>query len=392
MNMKTALILLTVISVVCDSMLLPFYPRFFLERFGMDSPEHVGAYIAACCFTVMLAFPVWARVAQRVHELHLWVLTQIAAGALGIACYFVTDLTLFWLLSQAMLVCKASYLLIYPYVMRLEEKDKHLGLVGLFAVLMHFGAIGGAALGGVVLQWFDARDIFLIMPAGDGLQVLVCLYLIRQQGVAWRRASPATTAARPHGIPDYVVRLGIVSLLLYFSAFLIRPFLVEYWTALSTLQSELVAGLVYAIPAGMALVALWIDHRRTENGSHSRQIFLAFLYGIAGLVLQAAPHPVLLLLGRCVFGWAMFQATVRIEVWLFEQSEPAHYGADFSKLHLFQNMGVLISSLSVGALVADQGLRSPFLLATAGFLLTLAVFYVLCMQPKTRLSKQAETA
>ncbi|MCW9017180.1 MAG: hypothetical protein OQJ89_09460, partial [Kangiellaceae bacterium] len=108
-NIKQSLILLTVISVICDSMILPFYPQFFSQAFGVSDPIHTGYYIASCCITVMLAFPIWARVAKKIHELHLWVYTQVASAILGIFCFYVEDLLSFWILSQFMLVFKASY-------------------------------------------------------------------------------------------------------------------------------------------------------------------------------------------------------------------------------------------------------------------------------------------
>ncbi len=176
MKLRTALILLTIVSVTADTMILPFYPQFFSQAFGIDSLAHVGYYLAACCITVMLTFPLWAKVARHVHELPLWVITQTLAGLLGIACYFTTSLWQFWLLSQLMLCLKASYLLIYPYVLRLEERDSYLGLVGLIAVLMQLGGILGAVMGGFLLEQFSPRSLYLWMAASDALQVLVWLF------------------------------------------------------------------------------------------------------------------------------------------------------------------------------------------------------------------------
>lgn len=65
MNLRSCLIALTLISAVCDTMLLPFYPQFFELEFNTSSPQHVGLYIAACCVTVMICFPLWARLARR---------------------------------------------------------------------------------------------------------------------------------------------------------------------------------------------------------------------------------------------------------------------------------------------------------------------------------------
>ena len=53
--------------------------RAFAERFGVHSELHTGAYVACISLAVMLAFPLWARVARRVDTLHLLVWTQAAA-------------------------------------------------------------------------------------------------------------------------------------------------------------------------------------------------------------------------------------------------------------------------------------------------------------------------
>ena len=57
MSLKASLVLMTVIAVVSDSMLHPFYPQYFAVVLGVTDPRHVGLYIAACSLTVMLAFP-----------------------------------------------------------------------------------------------------------------------------------------------------------------------------------------------------------------------------------------------------------------------------------------------------------------------------------------------
>jgi DHA1 family multidrug resistance protein-like MFS transporter len=379
MNIKTCLIALTLVSVVCDTMLLPFYPQFFKEEFGLNSSEHVGFYIATCCFSVMMVFPLWAKVAKYINELHLWVYTQIAAAILGICCYLATDIVTFWVLSQLMLMFKASYLLIYPFVMRLEEKDKHLGMVGLFAVLMHFGGIGGALLGGFALEVMSARDVYLIMAGGDTLQVFICLWLIRRQKVHWR---PKPIEQHKSTAPlamwqGYIAKLGLVSLLLYFSAFLIRPFFSLYWHQVWSNDNELVAALVYSIPAWAAIGCLWYHHRFGQSDNHTPIILSAFFVAVFGLMMQGSEQVLTLLIGRGLFGIAMFQATVRVEVMLFKFSKPEHYGSDFSKIHIFQNLGVIGASFAAGSIVDEVSLTSPFYLGAAGFALAAFAFYVL---------------
>ena len=388
MNLKHSLILLTLVSVIADTMLLPFYPQFFTQAFQYSSAEHVGYYIAACCITVMIMFPLWAKVAQYVHEFHIWVYSQIAACSLGIACYYSTSLLEFWILSQAMLVFKASYLLIYPFVMRLEEKDKHLGMVGLFSVLMHFGAIGGALLGAFTLQFISPKAWYLIMASTDALQVCVCLYLIFKLNVHWRVSSQVIEGAYadpnvnegsiPRPLNRLLAALGVSTMLFYFSVFLIRPFFTRYWEQINEstwLATELVTGFVYSLPGWVAVIGLWINHKRKNQDKNFSIIATSMLMGVIGMLLQSSDIYWVVIFGRCIFGWALFQSTVRLELLLFEISKPERYAKDFSSMHFMQNLGVILASFSVGHLVANQPIQFAFFLGAVGLLVTLLVFY-----------------
>ncbi len=383
MILKRALILLTLVAVVADSMLLPFYPKFFAQEFGNTNPEHVGWYIAACCFTVMVTLPLWAKLAHRVDEFHLWVITQIAAGTLALCCYRTQSLAGFWLFSQTMLVFKSSYLLIYPLVMRLEEKDKHLGVAGLFSVLIHFGAIAGALIGGALVEFAEPRKVYLIMAATDGLQVIVCALVIRLRRLPlWQPpqviAQEQQTEAQAAGLGNpLIMQLGVVSLLFYFSAFMMRPFFARYWEVTAAISNDLFAGFVYSIPAWVALAGLWLNHRWPTTTSSYTAVFRSLIFALAGALLQGVAHPLAIIAGRILYGWALFQGTVRLEVLVFELSERQHYAMDFSKIHIFQNVGVLLSSFLVGSVVAGYGLQMPFAVAAGGFVITGVAFVML---------------
>jgi len=374
-SLKTSLILLTLISVICDTMILPFYPTFFADRFGIDNSHHVGAYIAAVCFTVMCAFPYWAKLAKRVHEVHIWVVTQLIAACLGIACFFSTDIVWFWVISLAMLVFKASYLLIYPFVLRLEDQQSHLGIVGLFSVLMHFGGIGGALLGGWVIDLTDIQTIYLIMALGDIVQVGVCLYLSKQLKLKWALHPKVSSPVLRKKIPNFIYTIGAVSLLVYFAGFLARPYFTLYWQHISGISSTFIAGLMYAIPAWMALLGLILSKsRRSFNWTSQQHILVGLGFASIGLWLQASPDWQSVIAGRILLGYAMFVITVKLEVLLFSLSQPEHYGEDFAKIHFMQNLGVIAASFLVGSLVQPNAYDTPFLVASGAMALTFFVF------------------
>lgn len=393
MNQKYVLIAVTVVAVVSDTMLHPFYPQFFATAFGVTDARHVGLYLGATCFTVMLAFPFWAWVAKKIPALRLLVYTQLVAGLLSIFCYWTDSLPAFWLVSLSMVAFKGSYLLIYPYVMSLEDKTRHGDTIGLLSVIVHFGAIFGALLGGLVLETLAPRQVFLVMAGGDFAQMLVCWVLLKA-GRPLAEA-PAPVAEQPRRQTDRVLpkglvyKLGAIMLVFYFSVYLSRPFFSLYWESVSTFDSMIVSGLVFAIPGVVALGVLWLDKRRgrREGGAYNG-IVPAMLAAVCGLLLQASPQEAVVLIGRCIFGWALFRATVRLDLLLFRLSRPESYAIDFSKIHFFQNLGVLASSFAAGSLVVFSGLQIPFFAAALG-LAAAAVLYSRLFKSEAEAAKSA---
>ncbi|GGM01678.1 MFS transporter [Pseudomonas asuensis] len=379
MNLRTSLIAMTALAVISDTMLIPFYPQYFASRFGETRPEHVGAYLAAICFTVMLALPVWARVARRVHPVRLLIWTQLAAGLLCLYCYWASTLLEFWLVSLGMIVFKGSYLLMYPYVMSMEDAKNHTQTIGTLSVVVHFGAILGAVVGGLVLQVLEPRDVFVVMALGDFLQMTICGRLLRQLPP---QAKPARALEQRTGCVWPIYRLCLLMLLFYFSGYLVKPFFTVYWEQAAKVDHTALTGMVYAIPGGMALLGLWLNRR---TGSRQQALPGAMLLGVVGLLLQSGGYPVLIVMGQCLYGWSMFQVTVRLDALLFELSTPEAYAADYSKINFFQQLGVVGSSFAAGSLVSTFGLAIPFVVGAAGFALTALAYPLLVhtTQPTT---------
>jgi MFS transporter, DHA1 family, multidrug resistance protein len=381
MSLRLHILTMTLLAVISDAILIPFYPQFFSARYGLDNPVHAGAYVAAISVAVMATLPLWARFARRIEPLRLLVYTQCAAGSFSLLCDWAPDVPSFWLLSMLMFMCKSSYLLMYPYLMRLTPKDQHAATIGMLSVIVHFGAIFGAVVGGLVLQgWGPSAGIYA-MAAGDFFQMVVCIHLIRSgkivpvNGATEDPATPLSCTAQQR-LWDWrarlpILRLALVMLMFDFSAYLIRPFFALYWQRASGNPSELLSGVAFAIPGAVALLALWLQARiRARGGSQPDHTLGNLLLGAAGLLLQAAPEPLLIVLGRVLYGWSLFQIIVKLEVNLFRLSTPQRYAQDYSITNFFQNLGVLLSSFAAGAIVERHGLALPFMLAAGGFVLT----------------------
>ncbi|HKR46066.1 MAG TPA: MFS transporter [Paraburkholderia sp.] len=389
MKLRSTIILMTTFAVVSDAILIPFYPQFFAARYGVTSPMHAGAYVAFISIVVMLTLPLWARIAKRLDAMHLLVYTQCAAGVLSVASYFAATVPLFWVLSLAMFMCKSSYLLMYPYMMRLEAKESHAHTIGVLSVVVHFGAIAGAVAGGFVMQVWDAHHCIFAMAAGDFVQMAICLALIRTHGIA-RRCRFADSADEAQVKPGLrarmpILRLALLMLAFDFCVYLIRPFMASYWQAVTHAPGELVPGLVFAIPGMVALVALRLNKRLATQGKRVPDHMLAnLLLCTAGMLLQGVEAPLWIVVGRLMFGWALFQIVVKLDVTMFALSTPASYAADYSVINFFQNLGVLLASFAAGAIVDEAGLRAPFFVASVGLVFTALASAWLLARPRTQ--------
>jgi DHA1 family multidrug resistance protein-like MFS transporter len=367
MTLKLFLVLMTAIAVVCDSMLHPFYPQYFASVFGVTDARHVGAYIASCSLTVLLTFPLWALIAKRMSVLRLLIGTQLATCLLSLACYGTRSLLAFWIISLCMMVFKASYLLIYPYVMSLEAKENHVSTISLLAFVVYFGNILAALASGALFEFVDPRSLFLAMAAGDALQIALCFLMLR---AAEAQPAPASSAGETSIPPRYLLKLGIVMFVLYFSAYVSEPFFAQFWEAVSALDNKFVAGCVYAGPGAAALVGLYVNSSTgDEEGTPYAGIASAIALGVAALAMQASGLPIVVVVGRFLYGWSLFQSMVRLDGLLFRYSTPETYAVDFSKANLFQGLGVLAASSCAGSLVEAFGVRLPFAMAALGFVI-----------------------
>ncbi|MDO9406291.1 MAG: MFS transporter [Polaromonas sp.] len=380
MNLRTSLILMTALAVVTDNLIIPFYPQYFAERFGQPPAWHVGAYLAAVSLVVMSVFPLWARLAKRVHPVRILVSAQFMAGTLTAACFFIDNQPLFWAVSLAMVVFKGSYLLMYPYVMSLEAPHDHPRTIGTLSVVVHFGAILGAALGGLLLQGMSLGAVFLVMAAADFIQMAICMRLVGRKlpapGEAAKTDTP--TADQPpvqhaRNLPA-IHRLCVVMFLFYCFGYVTRPFFAVYWQGVAQWNSEMVAGFVYSVPGAVAMVALWWSRRASQQSDHRQGILAGLLLCAAATAIQGLDHQWVILLGRLLFGWSLYQVTVGLDALMFRMSTPEHYAVDFSKINIFQAAGNMLSAYGAGILIVWNGHAVPFWAGAAGLLLTAVVF------------------
>lgn len=376
MILRIAILIMSACGVISDSILIAFYPQFFEIRYGLTSPVHVGAYIAAISIAVMCALPFWARLTRHIETLHLLWITQIVAGALAIASAYAPTIQAYWALTMLMFIMKASYLLLFPYLMREEHPENHGLVIGMVSVVIHIGAIIGASVGGSALEHLGPTASMYLMSAGDFVQMGICLFLIFSGNKAKTsndktRIGKHERATRPPRAWMALAKLSGLMLLFDMSAYLVRPFFSVYWESIYASGNQTITGIVFSIPGMVAIIGLIINKSFLKNKIHRLDHTAVSLFiGASGLLLQGSSSPLLVLIGRCLYGWSLFQVVVKLEVTLFRISHPVFYDQDFAVTNFFQNLGVLLASLASGYIVSLVGIPMSFALAAGGFIFT----------------------
>jgi len=394
MIIRNAIIIMSALGMMSDTVLIGFYPQFFDMRYGSTDQVHTGMYVAAISIAVMCTLPVWVRVARRFEPMSLIGFTQCIAGLLCLSAIWAETLTQYWVLTMLMFMFKSSYLLMFPYLMRIVSSDEHSRTIALLSVVVHISGILAAASGGYILQHLGASAALVLMAAGDFGQMGITLWLNRTDRIikvndskqeeaqavqdtavllADDATAPAPVAPRKgfSHLTKGILTLSLIMFVFDFSAYLIRPFFSEYWMYATAHKDQTLAGLIFAIPGLAAVVALIVKHRLNEKATRRNEnLSWNLLLSLVGLYLQSVPSDIAIVIGRCMYGWGLFQVAVKLEVSLFSISRKEDYAHHFSITNFFQNLGVLISSWCAGYIVSLVSHQAVFLIAAAGIALT----------------------
>lgn len=394
MTIRLAIIIMSALGMMSDTVLIGFYPQFFDMRYGNTDQVHTGMYVAAISIAVMCTLPIWVRVAKRFEPMSLIGFTQCIAGLLCLSAIWAETLTQYWVLTMLMFMFKSSYLLMFPYLMRIVNSDEHSRTIALLSVVVHISGILAAASGGYILQHLGASAALVLMAAGDFGQMAITLWLnrtgkivkinkqedINAQDIKDTAAIVADDATAPAPVATRrgfshltkgILTLSLIMFVFDFSAYLIRPFFSEYWIYATAHKDQTLAGLIFAIPGLAAVVALIVKHRLSATATQRNEnLSWNLLLSLVGLYLQSIPSDIAIVIGRCMYGWGLFQVAVKLEVSLFSISRKEDYAHHFSITNFFQNLGVLISSWCAGYIVSLISHQAVFLIAAAGIALT----------------------
>lgn len=396
--------------VFTETVLSPFYPQFFQQVFGRTDLALTGNYVATCRLTVLLAAPLWGLLARRIDAIKLLVIGQSIAALLTACLSLASDLTVFFVLTIALLLFKSSYFLFYSALIELQGKAQQAKTVGQVQLVVHLALIASTLASAWVLSFEHPLQLFLLVAVLDVIQVGLCVLVLRQRKtpesgqslepqspqpkpsfdqtqdlhsglpvpVEPQQASAPTIAQEPRPAPSLVqgwpvttiMGYGLLVLAFSMATNAVRPYLTAY--SMNVMQLDrLQSAWLYLLPSLMALCAYPLLKSRLlqQSGFIQRYAVLLTLLILSLLGQALASHISLLFLSRMLFGLSLLLAQAQLELYLFQNAahSPHWY---FSLASTTQHAGQLLAPLAAALVVGIYGLVAPFWLAAAILLIS----------------------
>lgn len=399
--------------VFTETVLSPFYPQFFQQVFGRTDLALTGNYVATCRLTVLLAAPLWGLLARRIDAIKLLVIGQSIAALLTACLSLASDLTVFFVLTIALLLFKSSYFLFYSTLIELQGKAQQAKTVGQVQLVVHLALIASTLASAWVLSFEHPLQLFLLVAVLDVIQVGLCVLVLRQRKIPEsgqslepqspqpkpsfdqtqdlqsglpvepQQASAPTIAQQPsstlapaqpsivQGWPvTTIMGYGLLVLAFSMATNAVRPYLTAY--SMNVMQLDrLQSAWLYLLPSLMALCAYPLLKSRLlqQSGFIQRYAVLLTLLILSLLGQALASHISLLFLSRMLFGLSLLLAQAQLELYLFQNAahSPHWY---FSLASTTQHAGQLLAPLAAALVVGIYGLVAPFWLAAAILLIS----------------------
>lgn len=368
-----ALFLCVFLSIFNEVLLSPFYPQFFRKVFGVTDLAYTGYYIFICRLTVVLAAPVWGILSRRFEVKNLLYVGQLGTAVMTALMGTSTSAEQFLTYTILLLLCKSSYLLVYPLIIQLGGEEKRAAIAGTYQAVFHGAIIIATIVGAFMVNIDTPLILFYGIAAADIVQLAICAYMLR--GVSTQRhEQQADNQIVPNQI-GYVITIGIVILTFQLANNLVRPYFTEYVTAAPLNVNLLTSSLLFLIPSVMAIAAL----PYIRQACRPERLNTIYIGGLSLLILslglQGLPFNLpLLILARIVYGFFLAVTQATLELQIFNQSTAKHLHFNYSLVTAFANIGHLGAPLLASWLVNTQNLASPFIAATIICCLNLLFF------------------
>lgn len=373
-NIKPFIYSIALLASLADSLLVPFYPQFFNSVYKEDTLSVTGIYIAACRLAMMCSFPFWSWLSKKYNVIKILSVTQILAAAVCISSAFAADLKSFFVLTLLAELLKSSYLLLYPYLIKISGHRKRSTVISYIALILNSGIVISAVAGGYIIENMNPAHALIVVGILDVCQFIICCYVLSLKGfkaaVTEQHKEAETQPTQEFGLStrrDFVL-ICAITWVFYFSMVIIRPYFTQFIIGRSGEGFGLTeAGMIFIIPNILALFMVPFTAYVTSAPHIKRNLLLSAGFILAGIIFQLFyTTTVLLIAGRVIYSIGIFISEVSIDLMVFSLCSSADLFRYYSYISVVQNIAIFSAPLCAGLLITTFGHEALFFTALAG--------------------------
>lgn len=409
-NWKQNLIFIWIAQLLCLAgfgSALPFIPVFMRVRLGIEDPALRGVYVSIFYFCSMASFcvftPVWGMLADR-YGRKLMLLRASFGGAIfmplmGFAPNVTSLIILRFLTSCFSGTTNAAQTLIVSTTPR----ERHGFALGLLSSAVWSGNMLGYLLGGMIVHYFGYTTAFLFCGAMFLASGLLILFFVHENFVPPIKNTVPETDTIPgkkhFKLPsfDFSKAVWMTLFLFIFMAFSRR--FDEAYLALQVekiagkINTELYTSYISAAAAAGGIIAGSLIGYLVDKFSPGKVAIPCLLFSIIFVLIQGSAPNLITLGGARFFAFITVGGLEPVFLSMLSKVSPEEKrGQIFGLTASFRCLGMMIASPLGGCIIYFLGLRSIYIAAAAGFLLTIPLLIYamnLCRKEESRKIKSS---
>lgn len=384
---------------------LPFIPVFMRVKLGIEDPALRGVYVSIFYFASMTSFcictPLWGMLSDR-YGRKIMLLRANFGGALLMPLMGISPNIAILIILRFLTSCfSGTVTAAQTLIVSTTPKEKHGFALGLLSSAVASGNMLGFLAGGMIVHYFGYTAAFLfcgLMFLAGGLLIL---FFVHEDFVPPVKNRLFAVEKKRFKLPHFGFSTAAWMTL---SLFLMIAFSRRFDEPYLALQVESIAGKV-----NTELYVSYVSIAAAAGGIISGSLlgYLADKFSSMKVALSCLLFSIIFELGQgfaptlFALGVSRFLTVtaaggleaVFLNI-LSKVSPEEKRGQIFGMASSFRSIGMMIASPLGGAIMYYMGLRNIYVMAAAGFLLTIPVFLVslkLCRKSQNNMIQKIST-
>lgn len=411
-NWKQNLIFIWIAQLLCLAgfgSALPFIPVFMRVRLGIEDPALRGVYVSIFYFCSMASFciftPIWGMLADR-YGRKIMLLRASFGGAIFMPLMGLSPNVAVLIILRFITSCFSGTVnAAQTLIVSTTPKEKHGFALGLLSSAVWSGNMLGYLLGGMIVHYLGYTAAFLFCGAMFLISGLLILFFVHENFVPpvnvknteWEKAAIPEKKRFKLPVFDFSKAVWITLCLFLFMAFSRR--FDEAYLALQVeniagkINTELYTSYISAAAAAGGVIAGTLIGYLADRFSPAKVAFPCLFLSVFFVLAQGFAPDLFVLGGARFFAFITVGGLEPVFLSMLSNVSPEEKrGQIFGLTASFRSIGMMIASPLGGCIIYFLGLRSIYIAAAAGFLLTIPLLIYAIALCKKELSKKIKSA